>query len=195
MTRHDKKNTKLRRAIFFDRDGVINKPVIRNGKPYPPDRLEDLEIYPEAAEACRLLKEAGFLLVVVTNQPDVRRGRMNQSAVEAIHNRLRSLLPVDSIEISYAMNDEEPDSFRRKPQPGMLLEAAQKYAINLSQSFMLGDRWRDVNCGHAAGCVTIFIDRGYKELLDVQPDFRASHILEAAKIILANQKFAISRAL
>ena len=173
-----------RKAVFLDRDGVLNRPLIREGKPYPAETLEQFEIYPEVPDACRQLKEAGFLLVVVTNQPDVGRGTLSQSAVEVMHEHMRKLLPIDRVEVCYAAGNEEPPDDCRKPRPGMLLKAARELNIDLKKSFMVGDRWRDIDCGQAAGCVTIFIERGYREKLRQQPHFRAANLAEAARIII-----------
>ena len=172
-----------RLAVFLDRDGVLNRAIVREGKPYPPDTLEDFVILGGAAEACGLLKQAGFLLVVATNQPDVGRGTQPIKVVEAMHKALRAALPVDRIEICCDPHDS-PDSNRRKPKPGMLLDAARELNIDLSGSFMVGDRWRDIDCGKAAGCTTVFIDYGYKEQLRAQPDFVAASLLDAARQIL-----------
>jgi D-glycero-D-manno-heptose 1,7-bisphosphate phosphatase len=175
-------NSETRRAVFLDRDGVINRSLIRDGKPFPPTSPNELEIFSEAAEACTLLKTAGFQLVIVTNQPDVGRGTLALERVEEIHQKIRNLLPIDRIEVCY---DGDDSSEFRKPNPGMLKRAAQALNLNLGASFIVGDRWRDVDCGHAAGCQTIFIDRGYTESLKKPPHHRASNLLEAARIILA----------
>jgi len=179
---------KRARAVFLDRDGVINRALERDGKPYPSANLSEFEIFPEVPEACRRLKEAGFLLVVATNQPDVGRGTLKQEAVEEIHAEMRRRLPLDRVEVCYHPGKGLSDCDCRKPKPGMLLRAARELDIDLAQSWMVGDRWRDVDCGHAAGCRTIFIDRGYTETLKQQPDFRAKNLLEAAEIILADAK-------
>ena len=174
-----------RRAVFLDRDGVINRPLVQDGKPYPPGSLDEFELLPGVVEACRLLQEHGFLLVVATNQPDVGRGALSQAVVEAMHERMCALLPIDRVEVCYDPGQGEPSAFR-KPAPGMLLRAARELGIDLAQSFMVGDRWRDIDCGAAVGCKTLFIDYGYDETLHQIPDFRASNLLEAAKIILHN---------
>jgi D-glycero-D-manno-heptose 1,7-bisphosphate phosphatase len=171
-----------RPAVFLDRDGVINMPVVRDGRPYPPASVEEFSIYPEAARACALLKDAGFVLVVATNQPDVGRGTQSREVVEGMHARMSAALPIDRIEVCYDPAPEGSECY--KPAPGMLLRAAFQMALDLSKSFMVGDRWRDVDCGLAAGCTTIFIDRGYAEKLRGQPDFRAENLLDAAEIIL-----------
>jgi D-glycero-D-manno-heptose 1,7-bisphosphate phosphatase len=172
----------LHRAVFLDRDGVINPSVVRDGKPYPPQTVEDFQIYPEVPEACRRLKAAGYLLVVATNQPDVGRGTQSQEAVEAMHAKMRAALPIDRVEVCYHSGHAPCEC--RKPRAGMLLAAANLLSINLSRSFMVGDRWRDIDCGHAAGCTTIFIDRGYTEELRQKPDFFAENLEIAANLIL-----------
>jgi D-glycero-D-manno-heptose 1,7-bisphosphate phosphatase len=180
--------SEVRRAVFLDRDGVISRALEREGLPYPPTSLGEFQIFPEVPEACRRLKQAGFLLVVVTNQPDVGRRTLNQEIVEAIHAEMCRQLPIDRVEVCYHPGKGQSDCDCRKPKPGMLLRAAKELGIDLEQSWMVGDRWRDIDCGHAAGCRTIFIDRGYTEALKQQPNFRAKNLLEAAEIILAGGK-------
>lgn len=170
--------------MFLDRDGVINRPLQRNGKPYPPAGLHEFEILPGVKEACHRLKAAGFLLVVATNQPDVGRGTMLQSVVEKIHGFLSRELPVDRVEVCFHPGKGASDCTCRKPKPGMLLRAAAGLGIDLSQSWMVGDRWRDVDCGKAAGCRTVFIDWGYEEILREPPDFTVQNLSDAAEIIL-----------
>jgi D-glycero-D-manno-heptose 1,7-bisphosphate phosphatase len=169
------------RAVFLDRDGTINRAFVRDGKPYPPATLSEFELLPDAADACRLLKSAGFLLVVATNQPDVGRGTVKREAVEEIHTFLAAQLPIDRIEVCYDSGDTPSEC--RKPRPGMLLGAARDLDIDLKASWMIGDRWRDIDCGHAAGCRTVFIDNGYAEELRATPDVRVTTILEAAQRI------------
>jgi D-glycero-D-manno-heptose 1,7-bisphosphate phosphatase len=178
----------MRRAVFLDRDGVINRALEREGKPYPSASPDEFEIFPEVPEACHRLKEAGYLLIVATNQPDVGRGTLKREAVEEIHAEMRRRLPLDRVDVCYHPGKGLSDCDCRKPKPGMLLRAARELSIDLARSWMVGDRWRDVDCGHAAGCRTIFIDRGYAEELKQPPDFRAKNLLAAAEIILANAK-------
>jgi D-glycero-D-manno-heptose 1,7-bisphosphate phosphatase len=175
------------RAVFLDRDGVINRALEHEEKPYPPRNLAEFEIYPEVPAACAKLKAAGFLLVVATNQPDVGRGTLDQAIVEKIHAHMTSVLPIDRVEVCYDSGQGQFESDCRKPKPGMLLRAARELKIDLAQSWMVGDRWRDVDCGHAAGCQTIFIDRGYDEKLRQKPDFTVKNLAEAAEVILSGQ--------
>jgi D-glycero-D-manno-heptose 1,7-bisphosphate phosphatase len=170
------------RAVFLDRDGVINRPVVRDGKPYPPPCLQDFSLYPETGEACWVLKEAGYLLVVVTNQPDVGRGTQKQAIVEEMHAAMKKALPIDRVEVCYDSGSEASEFY--KPAPGMLFRAAQELGIQVTSSYLVGDRWRDIDCGVAAGCRTIFVDRGYREALRCRPDHTVSNLLEAAKIIV-----------
>ncbi len=154
------------RAVFLDRDGVLNRAIVRDGRPYPPQTLEAFEILPGVAEAARRLYAAGFLLIGATNQPDVARGTQRREVVEAMNARLRSEMPLDEILVCYEDGDDCP---RRKPNPGLLLEAAETHRIDLPASFMVGDRWRDVEAGRRAGCRTVFLDRGYSDAGPIPP--------------------------
>jgi D-glycero-D-manno-heptose 1,7-bisphosphate phosphatase len=171
------------RAVFLDRDGVLNRALEREGRPYPPASLEEFAILPGVPEACGLLKQAGYLLVVVTNQPDVGRGTLQREVVEAINAHLCGLLPIDRVEVCYHPGGPIQCDCR-KPKPGLLRQAARALDIDLTRSWMVGDRWRDIDCGHAAGCRTILIDYSYAETLRRQPDFRCHSLLEAARTIL-----------
>jgi D-glycero-D-manno-heptose 1,7-bisphosphate phosphatase len=175
-----------KRAVFLDRDGVLNPPVVRNGLPFPPARVADFELYPDVTEGCEKLREAGFLLIVVTNQPDVGRGSQRREIVEAMHTKLRTILPtLDGIEVCFhggATHGDPCDC--RKPAPGMLQRAAAAHGIDLAQSFLIGDRWRDVDCAHAAGCRAIFIDHGYREALREKPEFTVLTFKEAVRAVL-----------
>src|SRR5579859_4916819 len=174
----------LKPAVFLDRDGTLNVQLVRDGKPYAPDRLEDFRLYDGVVEGCRLLKAAGFVLVVVTNQPEVGRGTISAKTIEAMHLRLKALVPeIERVEACFDPGRGE-SSRRRKPEPGMIFDAADALGIDLARSWMVGDRWRDVDCGKRAGVRTVFIDFGYAEELKAQPDFTVSSFVEAARIIL-----------
>lgn len=171
------------RAVFLDRDGVLNVAVVREGKPYPPPGIQTVELYPDAVDALGRLKAAGFLLLVVTNQPDVARGRQSRAVVEAQNAALAAELPIDDFFVCW--HEDRDNCSCRKPKPGMLLEAATRYPIDLAASFLIGDRWRDIDAGTAAGCRTILIDRHYRERgPSSKPDFRAVSLREAAEWIL-----------
>jgi D-glycero-D-manno-heptose 1,7-bisphosphate phosphatase len=174
--------------VFLDRDGTLNRQVIRGGKPYPPATLQEFVLFPGVPEACARLAAAGHVLVVATNQPDVGRGTQSQAVVEAMHARLRELIPqLDRVEVCYApgLDPTSPPDRRRKPEPGMLLDAARALNLDLGRSWMVGDRWRDIDCGRRAGVRTVFIDFGYAEELRAAPDFTVKSFDEAAEVILA----------
>src|SRR2546423_6051889 len=175
-------NTLERRAVFLDRDGVLNRAFVRNGKPYPPSSLEELEILPGAPEACRELRDAGFLLIMVTNQPDVARGTQTREAVEAINQVLLDRLRLDDIKVCY--HDSADGCSCRKPEPGMLLESARDWNVNLSQSVLVGDRWKDIEAGRRAGCKTVFVDCGYSEMMPESFDKQVGSLADAVNWVV-----------
>jgi D-glycero-D-manno-heptose 1,7-bisphosphate phosphatase len=180
------KHEVTRRAVFLDRDGVLNRPVVRNGQPHPPSCVEDFELYDEVADGCRRLKTAEFLLIVISNQPDVGRGTQSREAVEAMHTKMQLALPsLDRIEICYHAGERYGESCDcRKPRPGMILRAAADLKIDLGTSYVIGDRWRDIDCARAAGCRAIFIERGYEESLRQAPDFTVGNFGDAVNVLL-----------
>lgn len=150
-----------KKAIFLDRDGVLNRAMVRNGKPYPPASLDELEMTEDAPAALAALQEMGYVLIGATNQPDVARGTTSQALVESINKYLMERLPLQEIRVCY--HDDVDGCHCRKPLPGLMLDAAREYDIDLSSSFMIGDRWKDIDAGKNAGCRTIWINRGYAE--------------------------------
>jgi D-glycero-D-manno-heptose 1,7-bisphosphate phosphatase len=176
----------MQRAVFLDRDGVINRAIVRDGKPYPPASLDEMTLLPGVPEALRDLKDADFMLIVVTNQPDVARGTTPRAVVEAINRYLAHCLPIDEFRTCY--HDSADGCRCRKPLPGALLEAATQHGINLGASYMVGDRWRDIEAGQQAGCKTIFIDYGYNEKQPESADFHVPSLTEATQIILGGMK-------
>jgi D-glycero-D-manno-heptose 1,7-bisphosphate phosphatase len=178
-------SAQLRPAVFLDRDGVLNRAAVRDGKPFSPSGIQELDLLPQVASSLLDLKAHGFALIVITNQPDVARGQQPRAAVEAIHQELASTLPIDDIFVCY--HDDADDCACRKPLPGLLLEAQRKHNIDLSRSFFVGDRWRDIDAGHAAGCKTVLIDYGYSERAPAQPpEATVRSLREAADWIIAS---------
>lgn len=171
-----------RRAVFLDRDGVLNRAIVRDGRPYPPASLDELEILPGVPEALRELRAAGFLSIVVTNQPDVATGKQRREIVEAINARLTEKLTIDAVKVCY--HADADNCACRKPKPGMLLESARELAVNLKESYLVGDRWRDVAAGNAAGCQVLFIDNGYEEKRPESPYLSVKSLPEAVALIL-----------
>ena len=179
----DASSARERKAVFLDRDGVIVVPEFRDGRSFAPVRLEDYRLYPEAPAALSRLKNAGYLLVVVTNQPDVGRGLIPEQVLEEMHRRLLTSLPIDFVKV--CRHTAEDRCSCRKPKPGMLLEAASEFGISLPDSYMVGDRATDIEAGHAAGCRSVFIDLGYTgEPKPDSPSFTVPSISHAADVIL-----------
>lgn len=177
----------MKPAVFLDRDGTLNVQVVRDGKPFPPASLAEFQLFSDAQESCRSLARAGYVLVVATNQPDVGRGTQAQPVVEAMHARLREWIPeIARVEACFAPGQgvAHPEDYRRKPAPGMVHDAARQLDLDLTRSWMVGDRWRDIDCGKRAGLRTVFIDFGYAEELREAPDYIVKSLSEAAKIIL-----------
>jgi transaldolase len=171
------------RAVFLDRDGVINRAFVRDGKPYPPADIAQLEVPPGVPEALARLRAAGYRLIVVTNQPDVARGAQTHGGIEALHTELLARgLNVDEFRVCY--HDDADGCDCRKPKPGLLLAAAREEDLDLTSSYLVGDRWRDIEAGKRAGCTTVFIDYGYAEGERSQPHARVRSLLEAADWIL-----------
>ena len=173
----------MTRAVFLDRDGVLNRAIITNGKPHPPATLAALEIPDDVPSALRALRDAGFLLIGITNQPDVARGTQTRATVEKINAVLCARLPLAEIRVCY--HDDADDCECRKPKPGLILQASAAHAIERAASFMIGDRWKDIEAGKRAGCQTILIDHAYAESWEgALPDARAHSLGEAAAWIL-----------
>jgi len=171
-----------KRAIFLDRDGVLNHAVIIDGKPYPPRTVEEVTLPADALSALRDLKAQGYLLIGATNQPDVARGITSKSLIEAINQKIMSTLPLDEMRVCY--HDDKDGCKCRKPFPGLLTQAAEEHDIDLSRSFMIGDRWKDVEAGRRAGCKTVWLNFNYQEeFKSAAPDLTAKTLTEAKKWI------------
>jgi D-glycero-D-manno-heptose 1,7-bisphosphate phosphatase len=171
------------RAVFLDRDGVLVRALAGEGAPRSARTLAELELLPDAEEACSALKEAGFALVVVTNQPDIARGTLSAETVARQNEVLRAALPLD--EIVVCPHDDGDGCDCRKPKPGMLLDAAARLDLDLAASFMVGDRWRDVEAARRAGCRAVFVDLAHGEQRGPEPEAVVGSLGDAARWILA----------
>jgi D-glycero-D-manno-heptose 1,7-bisphosphate phosphatase len=172
----------LNRAVFLDRDGVLNEAVIQDGKPYPPAAPDQVRIAADAPAALERLKRLGLRLIVVTNQPDVARGTQSAAVVDAIHRQMGAALPID--DFLSCFHDDIDNCSCRKPKPGLILEGAERHQVDPRRSFMVGDRWRDIDAGRAAGCLTVWIDCGYRERgPSSPPDATVRSLAEAASWI------------
>jgi D-glycero-D-manno-heptose 1,7-bisphosphate phosphatase len=172
----------MTRAVFLDRDGVLNEAIVRGGKPFAPGTIEEMIIPPGTAIALARLRQHNFRLIVATNQPDIARGCLTRERVDAMNAHLRSKLPLDAVEV--CVHDDADKCGCRKPEPGLLLNAAKRDGIDLAKSFMVGDRWRDIEAGRGAGCRTILIGEGYGEPLRSQPDIKVGTLSEAVDWVL-----------
>lgn len=170
------------RAVFLDRDGVLVRTDVRDGRPYATVRSADMEILNEAPAAVARLKASGFLTLVATNQPDLATGKLALAELDAVHAILNDRMPLDDILVCPHIDADGCDC--RKPKPGLLVEGARRHDVDLASSIMVGDRWRDVEAGRAAGCMTIFIDRGYRETLPHAADHTVSDVAAAADLII-----------
>jgi D-glycero-D-manno-heptose 1,7-bisphosphate phosphatase len=177
--------TERRAAVFLDRDGVLNRSVERAGVASPPSSLDEFELLPGVREAVDQLKIAGYLLVVVTNQPDIARGTRSAAEVAAMNAVVERELGVDAVLV--CPHDDIDDCACRKPRPGLLLEAMMRFDIDRERSFMVGDRWRDVAAGRAAGCRTVQVGSLDEGAFSEVPTVRRVDLAEAASWILSQE--------
>ncbi|MBV8195887.1 MAG: HAD-IIIA family hydrolase [Candidatus Dormibacteraeota bacterium] len=169
-------------AVFLDRDGVLIECEVIDGLPHPAVQSEP-QLLPRVDWACDRLKQAGLLLICVTNQPDIARGTTPSALVEAVNAALLRRLPLDAVMV--CPHDDDDDCECRKPRPGLLLQAADRFGIELGDSVMVGDRWRDIEAGRRAGCGTVFVDRGYSEQPPASPDTIVASLADAVPYILS----------
>ncbi len=177
--------TRLRPAVFLDRDGVLNRPLIIEGKPYAPRHMKDFRLLPGVAAAATRLRAAGFVTVVVTNQPDIGNRLVDPVDVAAMNARLRQRVAIDDLRM--CPHRREDLCACRKPKPGMLLAAADELGLDLQRSYMVGDRGGDIVAGLAAKCYTILVHRPYKEPLGAEPNARVTCLAQAVELILKRE--------
>lgn len=167
--------------MFLDRDGVLNETVLVDGNLAPPRNEDEFRLIEGVVDAVDRLRFAGFVLIVVTNQPDVARGTQTIDVIEAMHEKLRSLIAID--DIVTCVHDDGDACPCRKPKPGMLNGAILRYGLDPTRSFMVGDRWRDVTAGRLAGCTTVLVGPDWESPMPDEPDLRARDLREAADMI------------
>lgn len=173
----------MRPGVFLDRDGVLVANTWRDGRAVAVRTVAQMELLPGAQDALARLKEAGFGLAVVTNQPDVSTGHIDAREMEGMNSWLRERLPIDAIKI--CTHVDRDGCACRKPKAGLLLEAAVELGLDVARSYMIGDRWRDISAGAAINCRTILVGDGYGEKFPDPPDHIASDIAAASKIVLS----------
>ena len=168
-----------RRAVFLDRDGVLNEVVTRNGAPESPRSLDELALAPDIGAVAEL-REAGWLVFLITNQPDVARGNITVELLNEFHDRIRARVQLDDVRV--CMHEDADACECRKPKPGMILDLAQEWGVDPTRSFVIGDMWRDVDAARAAGCRSILIRRDYNT--DARPDAEVQTLGEAVARVL-----------
>ena len=181
-----KKNFKLkmikkRVAIFLDREGTLNKAYIKNGLPISHPSFNKFKILPGVKNSIIKLKKLGFLCLLITNQPDVSRKKIKKNVVKKMNNFIKKKIKLDDVFVCY--HDDKHNCNCRKPKPGLLLDGSRKWNINLKESYMIGDRWKDISAGVSAGCKTIFINNKYKELTPQNPNYVTDSLIKAAQFI------------
>jgi D-glycero-D-manno-heptose 1,7-bisphosphate phosphatase len=178
----------VKSAVFLDRDGVLNLSIVRDGHPFPPLQLSEVQIHQGVIDGVNLLRDNGFEIVVVTNQPDVARSRSNTEQVKSINQYLGEEIGITHFYTCF--HDDEDNCSCRKPKIGLFLQAAMELDLELTSSFMVGDRWRDIEAGQSAGCICYFIDYSYTERKPPLPYFRVASFFEAAQHMTRNSNDA-----
>ena len=179
------------RAVFFDRDGVLNSALLRGGRTYAPLRLEDFELNPSASDAVKQIQDVGLETVIVTNQPELSVGTLDPTVLDAMHELIRSSLGIHHFYVCPHTSDAGCEC--HKPAPGLILDACMALDMDASGSYMVGDRWRDVGAGKAAGCTTILIKRNYSYAgapaeFSVEPDKSVDSLEDAVDAILEYER-------
>tara|TARA_B100001123_G_C15312264_1_gene1024833 strand:- start:953 stop:1564 length:612 start_codon:yes stop_codon:yes gene_type:complete len=174
-------NKLMNKAVFLDRDGVINKIFKKNGLPFSPPNFEQFEILPGVKESIIKFKKLNFYSIIITNQPDVSRGKIKKKTVLKMNDHIKKEIKIDDIFVCF--HDDHDNCDCRKPKPGLIHNAIKKWNININKSFMIGDRKKDIDAGKSAGCKTIFLDYNYNEAKPDKPDFITNTLLDAALII------------
>ena len=185
----------MKRAVFLDRDGVLNRAVLVDGVPRPPSSIYEVEILEGAREAIQILQQRDYVPVVVTNQPDVARGVVSEGHANGINSFVGKQTNLKHFYSCF--HDDSDFCICRKPLPGLIQRAARELNLEISASYLVGDRWRDIEAGQAAGCRSFFIDYSYPEKTPSPPFTRVLSLLEAVQIITGgsdgtNQGFAKS---
>jgi D-glycero-D-manno-heptose 1,7-bisphosphate phosphatase len=169
------------KAIFFDRDGVLNKTLLKNGKPYAPRNIKDFKIISDAYSILSYLKSLNYLMFVVTNQPDVGNGYMDKIIVEEMHEMILDQLPIQEIFTCY--HSQKDNCSCRKPKTGMLEKAHKKFNLNIKDCFIVGDRFSDIEAGQKFKFQTVMIGTGYGEKPLAKPDFNIDKLEDLRSII------------
>jgi D-glycero-D-manno-heptose 1,7-bisphosphate phosphatase len=170
----------MNKALFLDRDGILNRIVMRNGQVSSPWSIGEFEIIHEAGWLVNTAKKKNYLVIVVTNQPDVARGSMTMTDLEAMNRLVRASFSIDDLGMCTSADDSD---FRRKPNPGMILEMAEKWGIALGDSFFLGDGEKDIIAGRRAGVRTILLQNSENQSIHGTADYNCSSYAEVSRLL------------
>ena len=171
----------MKKAVFLDRDGVVSRAVVINNRPFSIRRASDLQILDEVNEALGIFGKLALIPIIISNQPDVARGLLSQLEHEKIESKIVTLTGISKIYT--CTHDEKDNCFCRKPKPGLILKAAEDHDIDITKSYLIGDRWRDMDLAKNVDCRSFFINRNYEEKYPEYFDYETGSILESAKII------------
>jgi len=177
-------SSKLRPAVFLDRDGVINAVKLIDRKPFPPSNLEELSILDGVRESVERFELNGLTVVVVTNQPDIANGHTTFEIVKEIHQKITQLTGIRYFYVCH--HNSEAKCICRKPKPGLLTNAASDLKLDLKNSFMVGDRWSDITAGQSVGCKNFFVNNAYLEPKPALPYIEVKSLIQASNYILEN---------
>jgi D-glycero-D-manno-heptose 1,7-bisphosphate phosphatase len=172
----------MRPGVLLDRDGVLNRVVLREGRGVSPRCFAEFELLPGVGAAVESLREAGLPVVVITNQPDISRGVLKPAELVRMHEHLQARVPLDHIYT--CIHDDADRCGCRKPRPGLLLRAAAEFQLDLERSWMVGDSWKDVEAARAAGCRMIFVAGPHADVGTSTPQRVVASLPDAVEIIL-----------
>ena len=172
---------KQKKAVFLDRDGIINQVVYHDdiNKPSSPWKMEEFKLIDGIKKHLDELKKNGFLIFIISNQPDIKRGNVDKETAEKINKILYEKFPIDDIMV--CPHDDLDNCSCRKPKPGMIIELSKKWNVDIKKSFLIGDSWKDIGAGKNAGVKSILIDKSYNQ--EVESEHRVENLKSAIELI------------
>jgi D-glycero-D-manno-heptose 1,7-bisphosphate phosphatase len=179
-------NNLKKRCVFLDRDGVINQSIIVNKKPFSPRTKSEFKFIPNIKNLISKIVELNFYTIIITNQPDIATAHLDEEMLKYFHDKIRRKIPITDIFVCRHISSQ--NCFCRKPKPGLILEAAKKYNIDLKKSYLIGDRWKDINAANEVGCHSIFIDYDYTEKLETKPNNHVKSMAEACDVFFKKER-------
>ena len=174
------------KALFLDRDGIINRSFKnKKGKPKAPTLFKDFIFLPFLKNYLNEIKKLNFNIIIITNQPDISYGVLKEAELYKMHSKIYSSLPVTNI---YVCKHSKEDNCKcRKPKTGLFRQALKKYNLNLKNSYAIGDRWSDIVASYKCGIKSIYVDRNYNEPKPTKQIFTTKSTKKALEYIIKNQ--------